>query len=60
MDKKDRFVIFYYLHGYYTHVYVNAVDLPDAFAYANSFASKSGAIIVGVCLENLLNVWKLE
>lgn len=60
MDKKERFVIFYYLHADYLHVYVNAVDLSDAFAYANSFAAKSGATIVGVCLEYLLNFWKHE
>lgn len=60
MDKKERFVIFYYLHADYSHVYVDAVDLPDALACANSFAAKSGAIIVGVCLENLLNACKHE
>lgn len=60
MDKKERFVIFYYLHDDYSHVYVNAADLSDALAYANSFAAKSGAIIDGVCLEYLLNSWKHE
>lgn len=60
MDKKERFVIFYYLHADYSHVYVDAVDLSDVLAYANSFAVKSGATIVGVCLEYLLNAWKHE
>lgn len=60
MDKKERFVIFYYLHDDYSNVYVNAVDLSDALAYANSFSAKSGATIVGVCLEYLLNAWKHE
>ncbi len=60
MDKKERFVIFYYLHADYSHVYVNADDLSDALACANSFAAKSGATIVGVCLEYLLNAWKHE
>ena len=60
MDKKERFVIFYCLHADYSHVYVNAVDLSDALAYANSFAAKSGATIVGVCLEYLLNFWRHE
>ena len=60
MDKKERFVIFYYLHADYSYVYVNAVDLSDALACANSFAAKSGATIVGVCLEYLLNAWKHE
>ena len=60
MNKKERFVIFYYLHVDYSHVYVDAVDLPDALACANSFAAKTGATIVGVCLEYLLNAWKHE
>lgn len=58
MDKKERFVIFYYSHADYSHVCVDAVDLSDALACANSFAAKSGATIVGVCLEYLLNAWK--
>ena len=60
MDKKERFVIFYYLHADYSHVYVNAVDLSDALAYANSFAAKSGAIILGVFPDYLLNYLKHE
>ncbi len=60
MEKKQRFVIFYCLHVDYSHVYVDAVDLSDALACANSFAAKSGATIVGVCLEYLLNAWKHE
>lgn len=60
MAKKERFVIFYYLHADYSYVYVNAVDLSDALACANSFAAKSGAVILGVLLEYLLNVWRHE
>lgn len=62
MDKKERFVIFYYLHADYSHVYVDAVDLSDALASANSFASKSGATIIGVFPEYLysLKVFKYE
>lgn len=60
MDKKERFVIFYYLHDDYSHVYVYAVDLPDALAYANSFAAKSGATILGIFPEYLLNVYRHE
>lgn len=60
MDKKERFIIFYYLHADYSHVCVDAVDLSDAFAYANSFAAKSGATILGVFPEYLLNVWRHE
>lgn len=60
MDKKERFVIFYYLHADYSHVYVDAADLSDAFVYANSFAAKSGATILGVFPEYLLNVWRRE
>lgn len=58
MDKKNRFVIFYYSHGDYSHVYVNSVDLSEALAYANSFAVKSGAIILGVCPGYLLDAYK--
>lgn len=60
MDKKERFVIFYYLHADYSHVYLMAENLSDALACANSFAAKSGATIVGVCLEYLLDAWKHE
>lgn len=56
MDKKERFVIFYYLHADYSHVYVNAVDLSDALASANSFAAKSGATILGVFPEYLYSL----
>lgn len=62
MDKKERFVIFYYLHGDYSRVYVNAEDLSDALACANSFATKSSATILGVFPEYLysLKVFKHE
>lgn len=60
MDKEKRFVIFYYSHGDYSHVYVNAVDLSDALACANSFAAKSGATILGVFPEYLLNFLRHE
>ena len=60
MDKKERFVIFYYSHGDYSHVYVNVVDLSDALACANSFAAKSGATILGVFPEYLLNFLRHE
>lgn len=60
MDKKERFVIFYYLHDDYSHVYVNAADLPDALVCANSFAAESGATILGVFPGYLLNVWRHE
>lgn len=53
---KEKFVIFYYLHGDYSHVYVNAVDLSDALACANSFAAKSGATIIGVFPEYLYSL----
>lgn len=56
MDKKERFVIFYYSHADYSHVYVDAVDLSDALAYANSFAAKSGATIIGVFPEYLYSL----
>lgn len=62
MDEKERFVIFYCLHADYSYVYVNAVDLSDALAYANSFAARSGATILGLFPEYLysLKVFKYE
>ena len=60
MDKKERFVIFYYLHADYSHIHVNAVDLSEALACANSFVAKSGATILGVFPEYLLNFLRHE
>lgn len=55
-----KFVIFYYLVSDYDRVYVNAESLEDASAIADAFSRKSGAIIVGICPEFLLNTWYHE
>nr|DAP63852.1 MAG TPA: hypothetical protein [Microviridae sp.] len=55
-----KYVIFYYLASAYDKVFVDAESLQDAIAIADAFSSKSGAIIVGVCLEFLLNTWYHE
>lgn len=60
MDKKERFVIFYYLASGYDKVFVDAESLQDAIAIADAFSAKSGAVIIGVCLDSLLNAWKHE
>lgn len=62
MDKKERFVIFYYLHDDYSRVCIDAENLSDALASANSFAAKSGVTIIGVFPEYLcsLKAFKYE
>ena len=52
-----RYVIFYCLASAYDKVSVNAESLKDATAIANAFSAKSGAIIVGICPELLLNMY---
>ena len=55
-----KYVIFYCLDSDYESVYVNAESLEDASAIADAFSRKSGATIVGVCPEFLLNSWSYE
>lgn len=45
---KEKFVIFYYADSDYRHFSVNASSLVDAEKFANAFALKTGAIIVGI------------
>lgn len=52
-----KYVIFYYLASDFDKVFVDADSLQDATAIANSFSCKSGAVIVGICPEFLLNVY---
>lgn len=52
-----KYVIFYYLASEYGYVYVDAESLQDCLITADSFSHKSGAVIVGVCPELLLNIW---
>lgn len=55
-----KYVIFYYLTSDYDEVFVSAESLKDAIAIADAFSRKSGAVIVGVCPEFLLNLWHHE
>ena len=55
-----KYIIFYYLAFDYDYVYVNAESLKDAIATADAFSYKSGATIVGICPEFLLNTWYHE
>lgn len=55
-----KYIIFYYLASDYDYVYVNAESLEDASATADAFSRESGAIIVGICPEFLLNLWHHE
>lgn len=55
-----RYIIFYFLASEYDKVFVNAESLEDASAIADAFSRKSGAVIVGICPEFLLNIWYHE
>ena len=55
-----KYVIFYYLASDYDKVFVSAESLKSAFAIADAFSCKSGAVIVGICPELLLNLWHHE
>lgn len=55
-----RYVIFYFLAFDYDYVYVNAESLEDASTIADAFSRKSGATIVGICPQFLLNTWYHE
>lgn len=55
-----KYVIFYYLASDYDKVFVNAESLTEASAIADAFSRKSGAVIVGICPEYLLNTWYHE
>lgn len=55
-----KYVIFYYLAFGYDYVYINAESLEDASVTADAFSRKSGAVIVGICPEFLLNTWYHE
>lgn len=55
-----KYVIFYYLASCYDKVFVNAESLEDASVIADAFSRKSGAAIVGICPEFLLNTWYHE
>lgn len=52
-----KYVIFYYLTSAYDKVSVDAESLQDAIVTADAFSAKSGAVIVGICPELLLNVY---
>lgn len=55
-----KYIIFYYLAFDYDNVRVDAESLSDAISIADAFSRKSGAIIVGICPEFLLNTWYHE
>lgn len=55
-----KYIIFYYLAFDYGYVCVNADSFEDASVTADAFSRKSGAVIVGVCPELLLNKWSHE
>ena len=55
-----KYIIFYYLFSDYNNVRVDAESLSDAISIADAFSRKSGATIVGICPEFLLNTWYHE
>ena len=52
-----KYVIFYYLASDFDKVFVDADSLQDATSIADAFSRKSGAVIVGICPEFLLNIY---
>lgn len=52
-----KYIIFYYLASEYNKVSVDAESLADALDISDAFFRKTGAVIIGVCLELLLNVY---
>lgn len=52
-----KYVIFYCLASDYNKVSVDAESFQDAIAIANKFSATTGALIVGVCSELLLNIY---
>ena len=52
-----KYLIFYYLASAYDKVVVDAESLQDAIVTADAFSAKSGAVIVGICPELLLNMY---
>lgn len=52
-----KYIIFYYLASGYDKVFVDAESLQDAIVTADAFSAKSGAVVVGVCPELLLNMY---
>lgn len=55
-----KYIIFYYLASDYDKVFVYAESLKSAVAIADAFSRRSGAVIVGICPEFLLNLWHHE
>lgn len=55
-----KYIIFYSTDLGYDNVRVDAESLSDAISIANAFGLKSGAVIVGICPEYLLNNWYHE
>lgn len=56
----EKYIIFYRLGLDYDYVYVNAESLQDAIKASESFHRQSGAVILGVCPECLLNAWSYD
>lgn len=57
---KEKFVIFYCVDSDYRHFSVDASSLVDAGKFANAFALKTGAIIVGIVPFHLLKTYRYE
>lgn len=52
-----KYIIFYYLASEYNKVSVDAESLTDALDISGAFFRQTGAVIVGVCPELLLNIY---
>ena len=53
----EKYVIFYRLPSGCDKVLVDAESLQDATSIADAFSCKSGAVIIGICPESLLNIY---
>lgn len=56
----EKYIIFYRSAFGYDNVRVDAESLSNAVSIADAFSRKSGATIIGVCPEFLLNTWYHE
>lgn len=46
-----KYIVYYRLSSAHEYVYIEAESLKDAFVTAETFSRKTGAILIGVCLD---------
>lgn len=55
-----KYIIFYKKDSEFDSFLVLSESLKEASATADAFALRTGAVIVGICPEFLLNLWHHE